>query len=68
MIVHALITNCRLERKLFSNDGNTLTMTCGRVSPITTQNAHMPPNAKANWKIDTAAFPLPPKQCSIISM
>jgi hypothetical protein len=30
--------------------------------------AHMPPNANENWKKETAARPLEPKQWSKISM
>lgn len=42
--------------------GKTKRSTCGIVSPMMTLNAHMPPNANANWKKDTACAPTLPKQ------
>ena len=71
-MVHSEMINCLFANSLrkgwFGREGNTERMTCGIVSPMMMPKAHMPPNAKANWKKDTAARPLEPKQWSMMSM
>lgn len=71
-IVHSEMITCLFANSrrigFFGRVGNIERTTCGMVSPMIMPKAHMPPKAKANWKKDTAARPLGPKQWSMMSM
>lgn len=71
-IVHSTMIN-RLSTSSRSpacslRNGNTNASTCGMLSPIITLNAHMPPNANANWKKETAPAPARPNVCDMTSI
>lgn len=58
----------RSQRNLISERlGNSPAMTSGRVSPMITQKATIPPNAKAHCARLMAISPAVPKQCCMVA-